>query len=175
MKKCCKCKIEKDTSEFYINLRLKSGYSSDCKECNKAYERQRYLRRIKEDGFIDKQRKRGIEKYKRLYSKALQPYIHKYTDGTTWATRYPEKQKAKNISYGMRKPFEGAEKHHWSYNKEHYKDVIWLTKKHHVVSHRFIIYDQERMMYRRYDNNLLLDTKESHEEFIKNCIKTNYE
>lgn len=76
------------------------------------------------------------------------------------------------MSRSLKKPFEGAEKHHWSYNEEHYKDVIWLSKKQHMKGHRFIIYDQERMMYRRYDNNVLLDTKEAHESFIKNCIET---
>jgi len=40
-----------------------------------------------------------------------------------------------------------------------------------LKAHRFIIYDQEQMMYRRYDNNVLLDTKEAHEAFIKNCIE----
>ncbi len=70
----------------------------------------------------------------------------------------------------MKKPFEDAEKHHWSYNLEHVKDVIWLTKKDHNKAHRFIIYDQERFMYRRYDNNILLDTIESHETFIRACI-----
>ena len=74
----------------------------------------------------------------------------------------------------MIKPFEGAEKHHWSYNIEHAKDVIWLSKKDHMKSHRFIIYDQERFMYRRFDTNILLDTKESHLEFINYCI-LNYE
>lgn len=69
------------------------------------------------------------------------------------------------------KPFDNAEKHHWSYNVEHYKDIIWLTKKQHKKGHRFLIYDQERMMYRRYDTNELLDTKESHEEFMRWCIE----
>ena len=39
-----------------------------------------------------------------------------------------------------------------------------------MKAHRFLIYDQERMMYRRYDTNVLLDTKEAHETFIKLCI-----
>jgi hypothetical protein len=69
------------------------------------------------------------------------------------------------------KPFEEAEKHHWSYNEEHFKDVIWLTKKEHMKGHRFIIYDQERKMYRRIDTNELLDTKEKHERWIKYCIE----
>ena len=84
--------------------------------------------------------------------------------------KYPEKVIAKNKSQHMQKPFEGAEKHHWSYNEEHYRDIIWLSKKEHMKAHRFIIYDQEQMMYRRTDNNELLYTKEHHENYIKNKI-----
>lgn len=69
-------------------------------------------------------------------------------------------------------PFVGAERHHWNYNRDHYKDVIWLTKKHHMKAHRFIIYDQEQMKYRRFDTGELLDTKERHENFIRHCIES---
>lgn len=34
MKKCSKCGIEKNYSEFFKDNHLKSGYRSDCKECN---------------------------------------------------------------------------------------------------------------------------------------------
>ncbi len=85
--------------------------------------------------------------------------------------KFPEKQKCKNICSNIKKPFIDAEKHHWSYNLEHAKDVIWLNKKQHMKAHRFIIYDPERFMYRRYDNNVLLDTKEKHETFIIYCIE----
>ena len=88
--------------------------------------------------------------------------------------KYPEKKLVHIKCHKLIKPFEGAEKHHWSYNIEHAKDVIWLSKKDHMKAHRFIIYDQERFMYRRFDTNILLDTKESHLEFITFCIN-NYE
>lgn len=34
MKKCSKCGIEKNYSEFFKDNHLKSGYRSDCKECH---------------------------------------------------------------------------------------------------------------------------------------------
>ena len=34
MKKCSKCGLEKNYSEFFKDSRLKSGYRSDCKECH---------------------------------------------------------------------------------------------------------------------------------------------
>ena len=42
--------------------------------------------------------------------------------------------------------------------------------KDHIKAHRFIIYDQERMMYRRLDG-VLLDKKEKHFEYILEKIE----
>jgi len=63
------------------------------------------------------------------------------------------------------------QKHHWSYNIEHAKDVIFLGSANHSYLHRFLIYDQERFMFRcvvsagDYIKGELLDTKERHIEY----------
>lgn len=80
--------------------------------------------------------------------------------------KYPEKQLAKQKSGCLKPQISGNELHHWNYNKEHYKDVIELTILQHNKAHRYMVYDQERMMYRRADNNELLDTKLKHMQFI---------
>jgi hypothetical protein len=36
MKKCCVCKTEKETTEFYKNKSQKDGFAHVCKECDKA-------------------------------------------------------------------------------------------------------------------------------------------
>lgn len=83
----------------------------------------------------------------------------------TWREKFPEKYKAIGACKKLpRTP--GFELHHWSYNKEHWKDVIHLSVKSHNLAHRFIIYDHERMMYRIAATGELLDTKERHLEFI---------
>jgi hypothetical protein len=67
--------------------------------------------------------------------------------------------------------------HHWSYNEEHYKDVIELEPKTHAFLHRYINYDQEQMMYRvsanlnGWDFGELLNTRDKHERFLGSCIK----
>jgi hypothetical protein len=61
--------------------------------------------------------------------------------------------------------------HHWSYNEEHQIDVIDLSQKDHFKAHRFIIYDQERMMYRNLEG-VLLDTKEKHLKYIMHMINS---
>lgn len=169
-KVCFKCGIKKNLSEFYAHPQMGDGHLNKCKECNKKDVKDNYRINISKPGYMDKERKRGREKHHRLYRRAVKDYVHQYNDGSTYLTRYPEKKIAGNkSSHLLRKGFEG---HHWSYNEQHYKDIIWLTKKHHMKAHRFIVYDQEQMMYRRYDTLELLDTKERHEAFIKHCIET---
>lgn len=168
MKKCFKCGVELELSEFYKHKRMSDGHLGKCKSCTKLDAKRRYdLMVDSSPGFIEKERKRGREKYRRLYvgTGKSDP-----KSNLLYSIRYPEKKKALSASGKMQKPFDGAEKHHWSYNEEHYKDVIWLTKREHGKAHRFIVYDQERMMYRRCDNNQLLDTKISHEQYIRDCI-----
>lgn len=167
MKKCFKCNIEKELSEFYTHKKMADGHLNKCISCAKADVQRRLDEKVKDPSFVEAERKRGRHKYHRLYEGTGRAN-KKRTLG--YMKKYPEKEKAKNKSQHMKKPFDGVEKHHWSYNEEHYKDVIWLTKKEHMKGHRFIVYDQERMMYRRYDTNELLHTKETHEAFIRYCI-----
>jgi len=171
MKQCFKCKEVKPLDDFYRHSQMKDGRVNKCIVCNKKDTLCNYQNKKKDPKFIIQERKRGREKHQRLYSgNTHQNYKHK----ANWVAKYPEKLKAarKSQSMSKHKPFEGAEKHHWSYNQEHYKDVLWLSGKDHKKAHRFIIYDQERMMYRRTDNNVLLDTKEHHEGYIKSKILT---
>lgn len=166
-KQCFKCNVVKPLTEFYKHPKMPDGHVNKCKTCNLKDVKGNYIVNKNNPNFIEKERKRGRQKYHRLYvgtGKAKPRNNIKYHE------KYPEKRIVTDKCQHMKKPFDGAEKHHWSYNIEHAKDVIWLSKKHHMKAHRFIIYDQERFMYRRFDNNVLLDTKESHEAFILDCI-----
>ena len=73
--------------------------------------------------------------------------------------KYPEKIAAASRTSHLKAKVKGNHLHHWSYNEEHYKDVIELSVADHNAIHRQITYDQERMMYRRADNNVLLSTR----------------
>lgn len=83
--------------------------------------------------------------------------------------RYLEKHAAYLAIKNIRKP-KGQHAHHWSYAREHMKDVIFMVICEHKQLHKFIVYDQERRAYRRYDTNVLLDTRRKHESFFKFII-----
>lgn len=167
MKKCFKCKKVKPLDQFYKHAQMADGHVNKCIDCNKKDVKDNYDLKITDPAFIEKERKRGRSKFHRLYAgkiKGGNPVAR-----LNWKNKFPEKEATRKLNC-HRLVSKGFEAHHWSYSLEHQLNVIPLTKKHHMKAHRFLIYDQERMMYRRYDTNELLDTKEKHEQFILWCI-----
>lgn len=166
---CFKCEVKKELSEFYVHKEMADGHLNKCKDCTKKDVKDKYNENVLIPGYIEKERKRGRQKHHRLYKGMGRS---RPVNNDRWSAKYPEKRYASNRSQHLKPPTAGVEKHHWNYSEAHQKDVIWLTKKEHMKAHRFMVYDQERMMYRRYDTNELLDTKEKHEAFIRLCIET---
>lgn len=166
-KHCFKCGQLKSLMEFYKHPAMGDGHLNKCKDCTRNDVKKDYDRKVSDGQFREKERTRGRLKYRRLYVGTGKSDIGR---NKKWDAKYPEKADARRSSGKMKKPFAEAEKHHWSYNSEHFKDVVWLTKRQHKKAHRFLIYDQDRKMYRRFDNNELLDNKMKHEYFIKYCI-----
>lgn len=166
MRTCTKCGISKPISEFYNAPKNTDKLSKACKDCLKKQSKELYDRKIKDDEF-------RLQRNEKARHFARSGKRKKYKQSKEYSIKiknsFPEKMSAYNKTRCM--SIAGKELHHWSYNKEHHKDIIYLDRKDHRKAHRFMIYDQEQMMYRRFDNNILLDNKEAHVKFINYCLK----
>lgn len=172
VKKCIRCGEDKILSAFYKHPQMGDGHLNKCAKCCKEQAKIRHEKLYQKEEFVLSERERTRERYHRLNYKEKQ--VHnpekKAKVMRVYMDKYPEKQVAKNISMRIKAP-EGMQKHHWSYNISHAKDVIFLPAKEHARLHCYIVYDQERMMYRcgisvgDFLQNELLDTKEKHEMY----------
>lgn len=94
-------------------------------------------------------------------------------DKVKYQTKYPEKFQARIKSTYLPKR-QGFVNHHWSYNEEHFIDIIQLSQRDHKKLHRFMYYDPDRKMYRTIYKDLL-DTKEKHIEYAKFVVENLYD
>jgi hypothetical protein len=171
MKRCFKCGVEKPLVEYYPHKQMADGHLNKCKECTKKDTKARTDEKIKDPDFLELEQQRHREKYHRLnYRDKHKPLPEKQKEGALqYKLRYPEKVAAKSK---LGKSPIGCHFHHWSYKKEHHKDVIPLRIKDHHTLHRFLVYDQQSMCYKT-KSGLLLDTKEKHIAHAKTVFEIN--
>lgn len=150
--KCKSCGLEKDPSLFY------ESNKSECKECVKI--RTKKNREEKKDYYMEYDRNRpnaaernlkNIERVREKYENDPE-YKQKILDTkSAWSERNQRKRKAQYaLSNAKRdgkiqvsgccehcgtseKKIQG---HHWSYEPEHWLDVIWLCTSCHGKEHK---------------------------------------
>ena len=174
MKKCIKCELELSLDSFYKHNGMSDGHLNKCKECVKKESKIRETNLRLNPDWIEKEKIRQREKYYRLgYKNTTNSNTSKKREIIQrYNKKFPEKALARKYTEIFLQKKSEYNLHHWSYNQEHWLDVLELTIKDHHFLHRYIIYDQERMMYRTLDG-VLLDSKNSHFEYFNFC-KINY-
>ena len=157
-KKCFKCGEFKFINDFYKHKGMSDGYLNKCKTCSKKDTMSNYLEKSKNSEWLEKERDRGREKYKRLNYKERQKVLNR---SKPW--------KLSSVYKNLRRQFKFQkefELHHWNYNKDFLRDVFVVTKSEHRKLHTFLILDEELLVFRDKQGNLL-DTKEKHILFLK--------
>lgn len=144
MKPCIRCNETKPLAEFYPHPRMGDGHLNKCKPCCKTQARERHYRKMRDDAWKNAERERGREKAGR------------------WPNPAPnEIKRAERAALRAVKVPTGMERHHWSYNREYWLDVIFMQIGAHRALHRRMELDMETLTFRT-PRGHLLDTKRKH-------------
>lgn len=133
-KTCFKCGETKELGEFYVHSEMFDGHLNKCKQCVKAYAKQRRLD-------SDRPRELDTKRYQ------TDPVRRSYTfrRAKVWRANNPEKYRAHYLIYGAIKRGKmkrqacevcgkpDAHAHHEDYSKPF--DVRWLCPLHHAREH----------------------------------------
>lgn len=158
MKKCFKCGIDKPLDMFYKHKQMSDGLLNKCKECCKSQSKQRHHEKYKDPLFVESERERARDKYKRLNYKEKQK---------VWDENRPWKKSQiyKNLSRDLNIK-KGFEFHHWNYNLDFLKDGFIMDVKSHRNLHTNLIFLEDERIFKT-NNGIVLDTKKKHLDFIK--------
>lgn len=171
VKKCFKCGKDQPLSKFYVHKRMSDGHLNKCKQCVKDYVTKRENELRKNEEWVKRERERGREKYYRLgYNKNHPSTDRKRETIKKYRQKFPEKYLASKYTEIFLTKRNGFNLHHWSYNQEDWLDIIELSVVDHNFIHRHLVYDQEKMIYKDLDENLL-NTKDAHIRYITQILE----
>lgn len=187
MKKCLKCNENKSLECFYYDNQ-RNTYRSKCKECTKKKQSEYRINnkeKIQEYSkqYLEKNRDIIRMKFKEKYWKDKEnkiPFVPmseaerreaKRIYDKKYKSKHPEKVRARTSVIKL-KVEQGFHKHHWSYLKENFKDVIILSNDLHLRLHGNLKYNPELKCYET-KSGVLLDTREKHVSFINSLFNLN--
>ena len=157
-KKCFKCGKILPLDSFYKHPKMKDGYLNKCKDCTKNDVSTKYFENIKDENYVEKERIRGREKYKRLNYSNINRIRRKGACSRKFIIN-----NYKNIN------LENMEIHHWNYNL--YNNIFILTRREHKLVHKYLTFDKESQCF--INNNELITDKSSHRNLIYKILGRN--
>lgn len=132
-KRCFKCGEVKPLSEFYKHPQMADGHLNKCMECTKQDVKRDYERKSQDEAWLEKERARGREKFRRLgYTASSFKKIRSICPSNG------------DISKRLRALglwVKGKEAHHWNYNFP--RSVILLSRKAHHRIHTMLRVNHE--------------------------------
>lgn len=159
---CFKCGRELPLSHFYKHSKMADGYLNKCKDCTKNDVKKRYDTLSKDENYMEKERARGREKYKRL------SYNLKNFKSTTKLCPIEKTiaSRLRRVGYDTN----GKEAHHWNYNYP--KSIILLPRKIHKLIHKYIYVNYEDKLCYTIEN-VSLDSKSKTEKYYNDILENN--
>lgn len=158
MKKCFKCGIEKELSEFYKHPRMADGTVNKCKDCNKKdvidnrFDKLEYYREYDRNRDNAQERNEKQSERVRIRYASDPEYRSKILESKSLWDKVNSHKKCAHAAVNnairdgrMTKPTScehcgTSEKkiqgHHWSYLPEYWLDVVWLCTSCHGKEHK---------------------------------------
>ena len=165
-KACYRCKVEKNTSEFYKNKAKKDGLSSSCKQCDLRLKNE-YYQKHKEQK-LEKALNYRKEKRAELNERAKQYYEKNKAEIKPKRKKYREKNR-ELISQRRKERYEENKEKILRNRKQYYKkykDEINKRKKIYREDNRELIQTQRKTKYKRNKEEI----KAKAREYYKNNI-----
>ena len=156
MKKCFKCGINKQLTDFYKHPQMPDGRVNKCKECNKKDVRKNYRENINHyksyEQVRNQKRKKYIsdknKKYQKENPEKMLLYKKKWLENnkSKRAAHYllSNAKRDGRINVGLCQICKSreVEAHHYDYTKP--LNVIWLCKEHHEEVHWWLRWNKRK-------------------------------
>jgi hypothetical protein len=168
-KECFKCGNSQPLSEFYKHAQMADGHLNKCKTCAKKDVASNIEKRKEDPEWVFNERERGrLKAARELREGKRGPGSGRKKSPKRWIDQELKVEAARVARRDVSCP-KGKSRHHWSYNQEHWSDVILLNLKDHAKIHRYTVYDSEHKQYRTV-HGVLLDSRELAEAYYKKVL-----